>query len=83
MSACCNQDCAQGRHCPLRLTERHLDARQRERETAPMSLPDLLLSKGSMTGPHKFTHPVTRWSRALRRFARALGRFLAARRIEP
>ena len=65
-----------------RLTERHLDAKQRERETAPVPLGDLLLSTGAMTGPHKRTRPVTRWRHAARRFFRALGRFLAARRIE-
>lgn len=43
---------------------------------------DAMLAAGTIEGPFKPCHPVTRWSRALRRFARALGRFLAARRIE-
>lgn len=44
---------------------------------------DQMLATGTIEGPYRRCHPVTRWSRALRRFARALGRFLAAPRIEP
>ncbi len=46
----------------------------------PPSLPDLLLSKGSMEGPYRRCHPVTRWSRAAQRFTRALLQFLLAPR---
>lgn len=66
----------QGRAALGRLTQASLDARQAERAAAALSLPDLLLSKGSMTGPHKTTKPLRR-SRA-RRFLRALLAFLAA-----
>ena len=62
----------QGRGTPTKLSEAHLDMRRAEWEAATLSLPELLLLKGSMTGPHKVTRPVTRWSQALKRFHRAL-----------
>lgn len=68
----------QGRRVPTKLTRAHLDARQAEREAAPLSLPDLLLSKGAMTGPHKRTRPFRRTR--MGRFFRALLAFLAAPR---
>ena len=62
----------QGRVTPTKPSEADLDRRQAERAAASMSLPDLLLSKDAMTGPYKRTHPITRWSQALKRFNRAL-----------
>lgn len=47
----------QGRVTPTKLCEAHLDRRQAERDAAAMSLPDLLLAKGSMSGPHTRTLP--------------------------
>lgn len=67
--------CGIARPC---LTERHLDARQQELVTASMPLPDLLLKTGAMSGPFKRTKPITRWTRAARRFTRALLAFLLA-----
>lgn len=51
---------------PTKLTRAHFDRRQEERDTAHLSLPDLLLLKGAMSGPHRQTHPVLRFAHALR-----------------
>jgi hypothetical protein len=62
----------------IKLTEAHLDRRIAEKlETRGMA--DLLLSSGAIEGPYRHTHPVTRWSLALRRFHRALLAVLAPR----
>ena len=57
------------------LTELDLDRAQRARECTAMPLPDLLLAKGSMTGPYK---PCGR-HRPVRRFFRALVSLLTPR----
>jgi len=49
-----------------------------ERVAASMSLPDLLLAKGSMTGPYRAAHPAR--NRPVRRFFRAVLAFLLAPR---
>lgn len=72
----------QSRVTPTRLTERHLDARQAERDTATTPLGELLLASGAVEGPYKSPHPVTRWSRTARRFTRALLAFLLAPRAD-
>lgn len=41
------------------LTAANLDRRQAERDNAHLSLPELLLRSGAMTGPHRITRPVT------------------------
>ena len=64
----------QGRVVPTKLRERDLDARQQEREAMAMQLPELLLSKGTMTGPHCVCHPIV--NQPVRRFFRALLKFL-------
>lgn len=66
-------------HITRALTGWHLDAKQVERETAALPLPDLLLKTGAMTGPHRRTHPITRRWRSL--WADLLA-FLAAPRID-
>jgi len=65
-------------HMTRHLTERHLDAKQMELVTAGLPLPDLLLKTGAMTGPHRRTLPITRWTLAARRTTRALLAFLLA-----
>lgn len=75
MTCCEHQgtNCNQGRACPVRQAyidakagaQHALDADQRS-----MTLPELLLSKGAMTGPHRSTKPVKRGP--VRRFIRAL-----------
>lgn len=69
----------QSRVTPTKLTAAHLDRRQEERDTAAMSLPDLLLAKGSMSGPHRRTHPITRWTLAVERITTTLLALLPAR----
>ena len=59
-------------HYTRALTEQHLDAKQAERDTATQSLPDLLLAKGSMEGPYRAPHPITRWRQIGQRIARGL-----------
>ena len=61
---------------------RGCEAQGRLKPTIPLppSLPDLLLAKGSMEGPYRRCHSVTRWSRAAQRFTRALLQFLLAPR---
>ena len=68
----------QGRDTPTKLRKENLE-RQIEAKAESRSLPDLLLAKGSMSGPFRRTHPVTRWSQALKRFHRALLAVLAPR----
>ena len=48
-----------GRVTPTKLVEAHLDRRIAEKAES-RSLPELLLAKGSMSGPHRRTHPITR-----------------------
>ena len=80
---CCTHRCEQGRQCParlqraesaavaLRLTEADLDRRQDAKDSAAMPLPDLLLAKGSMEGPYRYSRPATRWAVLGRRLYRA------------
>ncbi len=51
----------------MKLTEKHLDLRQRER-TERRDLGDLLLSSGALQGPYRRTHPtkLSVWARILR-----------------
>lgn len=51
----------------MKLTERHLDLRQRDR-TERRDLGDMLLASGSVQGPYRRTHPIklSVWSRILR-----------------
>jgi hypothetical protein len=42
------------------------------RDPATLSLPDLLLAKGSMEGPYRNPHPLTRWRQIGRRISTAL-----------
>ena len=56
----------QERVAPTKLVQAHLDRRQEERDTAHLSLPELLLLKGCMTGPHRRTHPMLRFAYAAR-----------------
>lgn len=60
----------QGRVVPTKLREADLDARQQEREAMAMRLPELLLAKGSMSGPYRACHPAV--NHPVRRFFRAL-----------
>jgi hypothetical protein len=68
----CNVEPSHYPHMTRALTEQHLDAKQRERETATQSLPELLLAKGSMEGPYRRPHPITRWRLIGQRIARGL-----------
>lgn len=61
----------QSRMTPTKLCEAHLD-RRIAAKLEMRRLPDMLLSSGAVEGPFKATHPVTRWSQALKRFHRAL-----------
>lgn len=49
-----------------------------ERDAAAQSLPDLLLAKGSMSGPYRAAHPAR--NRPARHFFRAVLAFLLAPR---
>ena len=69
-------DCDQQRRVVPTLTARHLDHRQRGRDLSRLSLPDLLLHTGAMSGPYRRTKPIQR-SR-FGRFFRALAAFLLA-----
>lgn len=84
---------SQGRAVPTLLREADLDRMQfrrdetaqrrqeranDERVAASMSLPDLLLAKGSMSGPYRAAHPAR--NRPVRRFFRAVLAFLLAPR---
>lgn len=82
MSHCSSDRCHQGRRlcptpvrCGARLTEAHLD-RQIEAKTETRPLPELLLAKGVMTGPHKRTRPITRWRLFVDRIAANVTYFL-------
>lgn len=55
----------------------HLDMRQREREIRSLSLPDLLLTTGAMSGPHRRARPAT--IGLLKRLHRALAAHLQQR----
>ena len=68
----------QGRLVPTKLRESDLDRAQAERDAAAQSLPDLLLAKGSMSGPYRAAHPARNWP--VRRFFRAVLAFLLAPR---
>ena len=50
----------QSRVVPTKLREADLDRAQAERAAAAQSLPDLLLAKGSMSGPYRAAHPMRR-----------------------
>ena len=70
---CVSNKCRSGRDpCPTTskcfgpLTEADLD-RHIAGKADPLPLPELLLAKGAMTGPHKRRGPITRWSRFMRR----------------
>ena len=50
-----------------------LDRQQAERTLAGLSLPELLLRQGSMTGPYRITRPMTvTWKVRLARLLRSL-----------
>ena len=76
---CLGDRCMQGRlPCPMprachpvKLNEATLDCRHEWRDST-QSLPDLLLSKGSMTGPYRKTCPVLSWPAKFTRFVRSL-----------
>ncbi len=64
----------QGRLVPTKLREADLDARQQEREAASQPLPELLMSKGAMSGPYRACHPIV--NQPVRNFFRALLKFI-------
>ena len=68
----------QSRVVPTKLRESDLDRAQAGRDAAAQSLPDLLLAKGSMSGPYRAAHPAR--NRPVRRFFRAVLAFLLAPR---
>lgn len=76
---CVGDRCMQGRvPCPMprachpvKLTEATLDRRHEWRDST-QSLPDLLLAKGAMTGPHRKAVPTLSWKARFTRFVRAL-----------
>jgi hypothetical protein len=59
-------------HMTRALTAQHLDAKQRERETATTPLGELLLASGAVEGPFRKPHPLTRWRLIGRRISTAL-----------
>ena len=64
--------CPMPRVChPVKLNEATLDRRHEWRDST-QSLPDLLLAKGSMTGPYRKTCPVLSWPARVRRFVRGV-----------
>lgn len=64
--------CPMPRVChPVKLNEATLD-RRNEWRYSTQSLPDLLLAKGSMTGPYRKTCPVLSWPAKFTRFVRSL-----------
>jgi len=67
-----------GMAAATKLREADLDRAQAERDAAAQSLPDLLLAKGSMSGPYRAAHPARNWP--VRRFFRAVLAFLLAPR---
>lgn len=77
---CLGDRCMQGRlPCPMprachpvKLNEATLDRRHAWRDSEPQSLPDLLLAKGSMTGPHRRTVPALSWKARFTRFVRGV-----------